>query len=122
MWRAGLRISEVLALTESDLDADRGAILVRHGKGSERREVAPTINGFTIFGRKGLAKQLNAVGAVTAERAAILAAGTGRAVPDRVPPRSLDGHVKQPALGSREKQRSLRAPPATRNGEAAIQA
>lgn len=32
MWRAGLRISETLALTESDLDADRGAILVRHGK------------------------------------------------------------------------------------------
>ena len=39
MWRAGLRISETLALTESDLDADRGAILVRHGKGDKRREV-----------------------------------------------------------------------------------
>jgi integrase len=39
MWRAGLRISETLALTESDLDADRGAILVRHGKGNKRREV-----------------------------------------------------------------------------------
>ena len=39
MWRAGLRIGEVLALTESDLDADRGAILVRHGKGDKRREV-----------------------------------------------------------------------------------
>jgi site-specific recombinase XerC len=39
MWRAGLRVSETLALTESDLDADRGAILVRHGKGNERREV-----------------------------------------------------------------------------------
>ena len=31
LWRAGLRISEALALTESDLDADRGAILVRRG-------------------------------------------------------------------------------------------
>lgn len=31
LWRAGLRISEALALTESDLDAYRGAILVRHG-------------------------------------------------------------------------------------------
>jgi site-specific recombinase XerD len=39
MWRAGLRISEALALTESDLDLDRGAIVVRHGKGDKRREV-----------------------------------------------------------------------------------
>jgi site-specific recombinase XerD len=39
MWRAGLRISEALALTESDLDEARGAILVRHGKGNKRREV-----------------------------------------------------------------------------------
>jgi site-specific recombinase XerD len=39
MWRAGLRISEALALTESDLDPDRGAIVVRHGKGKKRREV-----------------------------------------------------------------------------------
>jgi integrase len=33
LWRAGLRVSEALALTESDLEPDRGAILVRHGKG-----------------------------------------------------------------------------------------
>lgn len=39
LWRAGLRISEALALTESDLDLHRGAILVRHGKGGKRREV-----------------------------------------------------------------------------------
>ena len=31
LWRAGLRISEALALAESDLDLQRGAILVRHG-------------------------------------------------------------------------------------------
>jgi integrase len=31
LWRAGLRISEALSLTESDLDAARGAILVRRG-------------------------------------------------------------------------------------------
>jgi site-specific recombinase XerD len=39
LWRAGLRISEALALQESDLDASRGAVLVRHGKGGKRREV-----------------------------------------------------------------------------------
>jgi site-specific recombinase XerD len=39
LWRAGLRISEALAVAESDLDPSRGAILVRHGKGGRRREV-----------------------------------------------------------------------------------
>jgi len=39
LWRAGLRISETLALNETDLDRDRGALLVRHGKGDKRREV-----------------------------------------------------------------------------------
>jgi integrase len=39
LWRPGLRISEALALRESDLDPNRGAILVRRGKGGKRREV-----------------------------------------------------------------------------------
>jgi site-specific recombinase XerD len=39
LWRAGLRIGEALALAETDLDARRGAMLVRHGKGDKRREV-----------------------------------------------------------------------------------
>ena len=39
MWRAGLRIQEALALTESDLDQRRGSLLVRRGKGGRRREV-----------------------------------------------------------------------------------
>jgi site-specific recombinase XerD len=39
LWRAGLRISEALALAESDLDRSRGAVLVRCGKGGKRREV-----------------------------------------------------------------------------------
>ena len=33
LWRAGLRVSEALALAESDLDRVRGAIQVRHGQG-----------------------------------------------------------------------------------------
>ena len=39
LWRAGLRISEALALIETDLDLGRGAILIRSGKGGKRREV-----------------------------------------------------------------------------------
>ncbi len=39
LWRAGLRISEALTLNETDLDPDRGAVLIRHGKGDKRREV-----------------------------------------------------------------------------------
>ena len=39
LWRAGLRISEALALTESDLEVTRGSVLVRRGEGGRRREV-----------------------------------------------------------------------------------
>ena len=39
LWRAGLRISEALALNETDLDPDRGSVLVRHGNNDKRREV-----------------------------------------------------------------------------------
>lgn len=42
LWRAGLRISEALALQEGDLDGSRGAVLVRRGKGGKRREVGWT--------------------------------------------------------------------------------
>ena len=34
LWRAGLRISEALALNEADLEPGRGALSVRRGKGS----------------------------------------------------------------------------------------
>ncbi len=40
LWRPGLRISEALALAESDLDPGRGAVLVRRGKGGKRREAS----------------------------------------------------------------------------------
>jgi site-specific recombinase XerC len=39
LWRAELQISEALALNESDLDSEPGAVLVAHGKADKRREV-----------------------------------------------------------------------------------
>ena len=45
LWRAGLRIGEAVALTEPDLDAGRGSILVRQGKGGKWREVGMDDNG-----------------------------------------------------------------------------
>jgi site-specific recombinase XerD len=33
LWRGRLRISEALALNETDIDQVRGSVLVRHGKG-----------------------------------------------------------------------------------------
>ena len=35
VWRAGLRISEALSLTETDLDPKTGSVLVRAGKGGK---------------------------------------------------------------------------------------
>jgi integrase len=39
MWRTGLRVSEALALYPRDLDIDRGAVTVLHGKGDRSRTV-----------------------------------------------------------------------------------
>jgi site-specific recombinase XerD len=46
LWRAGLRISEALALTEIDIDAARGSLMIRHGKGDKRREAGMDQFGF----------------------------------------------------------------------------
>jgi site-specific recombinase XerD len=46
LWRAGLRISEALALNETDIDTARGSLLVRHGKGDKRREAGMDPFGF----------------------------------------------------------------------------
>jgi site-specific recombinase XerD len=39
LWRGGLRVQEALALSEHDLDSQRGSVLVRCGRGGRRREV-----------------------------------------------------------------------------------
>jgi site-specific recombinase XerD len=46
LWREGLRISEALALKETDIDAARGSLLIRHGKGDKRREAGMDQFGF----------------------------------------------------------------------------
>jgi site-specific recombinase XerD len=46
LWRAGLRISEALALNETDIDDCRGSLLIRHGKGDKRREAGMDEFGF----------------------------------------------------------------------------
>ncbi len=46
LWRAGLRISEALALNETDVDERRGSLLIRHGKGDKRREAGMDQFGF----------------------------------------------------------------------------
>jgi len=40
MWRAGLRVSEALALRPKDVDLERGQVAVLHGKGDRSRLVA----------------------------------------------------------------------------------
>jgi site-specific recombinase XerD len=46
LWRAGLRISEALALNETDIDTARGSLLIRLGKGNKRREAGMDPFGF----------------------------------------------------------------------------
>jgi site-specific recombinase XerD len=46
LWRRGLRISEALALNETDVDPRRGSVRVRHGKSDKRREAGMDPFGF----------------------------------------------------------------------------
>lgn len=46
LWRGGLRISEALALSETDVDVPNGSLVVRHRKGDKRREVGMDDWGF----------------------------------------------------------------------------
>jgi site-specific recombinase XerD len=46
LWRGGLRISEVLAFNETDIDPQRGSLLIRHANGDTRREAGMDQFGF----------------------------------------------------------------------------
>jgi integrase len=46
LWRGGLRVQAALALGQRDLDARRGSLLVRNGKGGRRREIGMDAWGF----------------------------------------------------------------------------
>jgi hypothetical protein len=49
LWRGGLRISEALALNETDVDPGRGSVLIRHGKGDKRRQVGMDDGALSIL-------------------------------------------------------------------------
>lgn len=51
MYRAGLRVSEALALFPKDVDADAGTITVLHGKGDKRRIVGLDPGAFAVLAR-----------------------------------------------------------------------
>ena len=51
LWRGGRRISEALALAETDVNPARGSVLIRHGKGDRRREVGMDDWGFEHLNR-----------------------------------------------------------------------
>ena len=66
LWRAGLRISEALALAESDLDPNTGSVLVRARKGGKRRMVGMDDWGW------GARRSLGRASSQAADRSAVL--------------------------------------------------
>jgi hypothetical protein len=50
LWRGGLRISEALAVYETDVDERRGSLRIRHGKGDKRRDAGMDEWGFEQLG------------------------------------------------------------------------
>jgi integrase len=103
LWRAGLRIHEALALTEHDLDARHGSLLVRKGKGGKRREV-----GMDQWGWEQLRPWLGAraelpVGPLFCIITAPPADGPGRAQGSAA---SCAGSLSRPGLGAGSRRTS----------------
>jgi integrase len=82
LWRGGLRISEALALNETDIDERRGSLLIRHGKGDRRREAG--MDQFRVRTARRLANAPRAVAA----RAAVVCHRQGNPRPALVRDRS----------------------------------
>jgi site-specific recombinase XerD len=51
MYRAGLRVSEALALCPKDVDSENGSVTVLHGKGNKRRTVGLDPGAFAVLAR-----------------------------------------------------------------------
>jgi integrase len=98
LWRAGLRVSEALALAESDLDRNRGAILVRRGKGGKRREVGMDVWGWQQLEPWLLTREQMPVGALFLR-------------PPRTKARSTVVGGRRPRAVAARRRRGRRAPP-----------
>ena len=104
LWRGGLRISEALALNETDIDARRGSLLIRHGKGDKRREA-----GMDQFGFEQLAAWLAHREIIAARTPVVRHRRVNPRPPlvsDRRPSRTT------PARGRRRGQAAVRSAPA----------
>jgi integrase-like protein len=105
LWRGGLRIAEALALNETDVDARRGSLLIRHGKGDRRREA-----GMDQFGFEQLARLAGSPRGAAA-RTAVL---RDRRRDPRAPLGSdVRAGTAAPARGRGRRPAPTRAPPAT---------
>ncbi len=112
LWRAGLRISEALALNESDLDPKRGSILVRHGKGDKRRTVGMDTWAWEQLGPWLEDRTLFPPGAVFC----VVHGPTARRP---CSPPAIRAQLRRLALqaGVRRRFRSASTPPRTRRGD-----
>ena len=103
LWRAGLRISEALALTESDLDRKTGSVLVRAGKGGKRRMVGMDDWAWEHVGRWTEHRVRLPIGPLFC-----ILAGPPAAVDGPRPPRevSLEGSLARPECGAGSRRTS----------------
>jgi len=104
LWRAALRICEALALAEADLDARRGSLLVRRGKGGRRREVGMDDWAWEQLEPFGCKRGLGCrSGRCSASSTAPRADGRGRPPP---PALSCDASRARPACGDASRHTS----------------
>jgi hypothetical protein len=97
LWRARLRVQEALALTERDLDARRGSLLVRQGKGGRRREIGMDDWGWDSCSPGSPPASSSRSGRCSASSTVPPAGDPGQAPgPRRVPPARRPGRCQAP--------------------------